>query len=924
MENPRLRVAWAILLGGLLPPTLTLAARTISVTPPLMDVPVHAYIQLAGSCIALVAASLVLLRARQEPSLPHLRPLTMALAGMGLMDAAQAFATPGAAWYWLHSGAALAGGMLLVLVWLPRQIQARQRKRVLIPLIAFLAFTASLTLSWRPEGFSAPFDITAFGMAPMVANMLGCAAFFSVAVFFFRRYLRHAAAEDLALASFALLSSTSAWLFPDSHLWATDWWMLHGFRLLAYAIVLITAYQTLFALYERDSLHRLELENQVEARTSELQRMAEIVESTDDSIVSCSVDGTICTWNRGATRLYGYSSAEAIGQPATLLAPPDLKAEMEAIFHGPGLVNRYETVRMRKDGQRIDVAVTLSPIRNAQGSTTGVCAISRDITQRKWLDQHRKRVEAELEEFFSVSPDMLCIAGFDGYFKRLNPAWETALGWPLEHLLGKPWIDLVHPDDQDGSREVTRLRGSSPGVVAFENRLRAQDGRYHWLRWNSRPDPDRQLMYAAARDITEEKASREELARVREQLENRVRERTAELESAVQALNESEELFRKLFEDSPIGTVLVDLNRKIQRQNRAFCELLGYSAAELGFLLLDRITHADDAPATLRFHSQLSSGLAPACQFTTRYLHKSGAIVWAECTATLIRDDRGSPLSVLCMAEDTTKRMLREQEISPLNGELKDRIHELMVVNKELESFNYTVAHDLRAPLRHIDGYSKILMEEHGKTVSQDALRCMGKIRDGARKMGRMVDELLELSRTSRCEVSKQSTGLRSLVLDVIEEMAPETRNRHIDWRIGDLPFLDCDPTLTRQVLANLLSNAVKFTRTRNPAVIELGHFRQEGQTVVFVRDNGVGFIMKYSDKLFGLFQRLHRREEFEGTGVGLVTVQRIAQKHGGRAWAEAEPEKGATFYFTLGAAGGHRNGSATAVQQSYQEKVDA
>jgi light-regulated signal transduction histidine kinase (bacteriophytochrome) len=210
----------------------------------------------------------------------------------------------------------------------------------------------------------------------------------------------------------------------------------------------------------------------------------------------------------------------------------------------------------------------------------------------------------------------------------------------------------------------------------------------------------------------------------------------------------------------------------------------------------------------------------------------------------------------------------------------------------------------LRAPLRHIGGFSKILVEEHGAEIPDAARRHLGLIREGARRMGRMVDELLELSRMSRKEVARQPTGLRSLVDEVLEELRPELEGRQIEWRIGELPFVDCDPNLTRQVFVNLLSNAVKFSGRRNPAIIEVGVSCDRGQPVLFVRDNGVGFSMKYADKLFGVFQRLHRREDFEGTGVGLATVQRIIHKHGGRIWAEAELDKGATFYFTLDAPG--------------------
>jgi light-regulated signal transduction histidine kinase (bacteriophytochrome) len=167
--------------------------------------------------------------------------------------------------------------------------------------------------------------------------------------------------------------------------------------------------------------------------------------------------------------------------------------------------------------------------------------------------------------------------------------------------------------------------------------------------------------------------------------------------------------------------------------------------------------------------------------------------------------------------------------------------------------------------------------------------------------MGLLVDDLLNLGRVGRQDLRLQVTGLRSLVDETITELQPDCLDRQVEWKIGALPFVDCDPGLMKQTLGNLFSNAIKFTRSRNPAVIEVGQQEKNGQSVIYVRDNGVGFSMKYADKLFGVFQRLHRQEDFEGTGVGLATVQRIIQKHGGRIWAEAELDKGATFYFTLG-----------------------
>jgi light-regulated signal transduction histidine kinase (bacteriophytochrome) len=248
----------------------------------------------------------------------------------------------------------------------------------------------------------------------------------------------------------------------------------------------------------------------------------------------------------------------------------------------------------------------------------------------------------------------------------------------------------------------------------------------------------------------------------------------------------------------------------------------------------------------------------------------------------------------------------RTEEIRRLNEELEARVRErtaeLEAANKELEAFTYSVSHDLRAPLRHIDGFSKLLIEEYSAELPETAQHYLGRVREGTRRMGQLVDDLLNLARVGRRELSLRLTGLNSLVEDVLRDLKPDTAGREIQWQIAQLPFVECDPDLMKQVLVNLLSNAAKFTRPREQAVIEVGEIDQDEQPVIFVRDNGVGFNMKYADKLFGVFQRLHRAEDFEGTGVGLATVRRIIHKHGGRVWVEAELNKGATFYFTLGA----------------------
>jgi two-component system, sensor histidine kinase and response regulator len=254
---------------------------------------------------------------------------------------------------------------------------------------------------------------------------------------------------------------------------------------------------------------------------------------------------------------------------------------------------------------------------------------------------------------------------------------------------------------------------------------------------------------------------------------------------------------------------------------------------------------------------------------------------------------------------ELAERKRAEDQVKELNQDLERRVAErtaqLGVANKDLEAFSYSVSHDLRAPLRHIDGFARILTEDHSLALTPDAQQHLNYIREGTQKMGRMIGDLLNLARLDRRSMAFETTSLNSLVAGVVQDLKAETVEREIEWHVGSLSTVLCDPGLLRQGFANLLSNAVKYTRPRERAVIEIGESTIEGQTVFFVRDNGAGFDPRYADKLFGVFQRLHTDQEFEGTGIGLATVERIIRKHGGRVWAEAETDKGATFYFTLG-----------------------
>jgi light-regulated signal transduction histidine kinase (bacteriophytochrome) len=272
--------------------------------------------------------------------------------------------------------------------------------------------------------------------------------------------------------------------------------------------------------------------------------------------------------------------------------------------------------------------------------------------------------------------------------------------------------------------------------------------------------------------------------------------------------------------------------------------------------------------------------------------------------ASLYRSESGDVVGVFAAARDVTERHRAERALQALNSELEQRVRErtaaLEEANHELESFSYSVSHDLRTPLRAVDGFSRILLTDYADRLDEEGRRLLKVVRDNSERMGELIADILNFSRTGRAELKAQTVDMESLALEAWDEVRELESGRKFDFRLGPLPPATGDRNLLRQVLVNLEGNAVKFTRGRPVAVIEVGGRGEGAENLYWVKDNGVGFDMHYVDRLFGVFQRLHSTEQFEGTGVGLAIVKRIVQRHGGRIWAEGTPGEGAIFQFTL------------------------
>jgi PAS domain S-box-containing protein len=389
-------------------------------------------------------------------------------------------------------------------------------------------------------------------------------------------------------------------------------------------------------------------------------------------------------------------------------------------------------------------------------------------------------------------------------------------------------------------------------------------------------------------------------------LVDELRIHSSEMESRVDArtreLRESREQYRRIVETAQEGIWLTDAKFQTTFVNKKMAEMLATTIEDMLTAPPESFLDKDWLGIVDQLKTRRRSGVGE--QYESKLRRRDGGVLWALTSATPLNDENGNLVGSLTMVADITKLKEAEERLLQLNAELEERVAsrtaDLITLNREMEAFSYSVSHDLRAPLRGIDGFSQALLEDYGDQLDEDGRNLLNRVRAAAQRMAALIDDLLNLSRISRSEMKWENIDLTELSHSIIDDLRQSDPTRDVKVVISPEMCVSGDERLIRIALENLLRNAWKFTRKTEEARIEITSMPEYGPDVYAVHDNGAGFDMAYADKLFGAFQRLHSMSEYEGTGIGLATVQRIIHRHGGRIWAEGAVNEGATFYFTL------------------------
>ena len=617
-------------------------------------------------------------------------------------------------------------------------------------------------------------------------------------------------------------------------------------------------------------------------------RMRRRVELLTEVVFETDADGRFVFVNGAWQRVMEQPTAEVLGRHlVAFVAPDDVPVVLQRLRTAGASADPdvRPLVRMlRMDGTLLWMELSLAPIPGG-----GAVGVLHDVTRQKLAQDEL----AKLSLVANHTENLVVITDAEGRTEWVNPAFEARTGFTLGELRGrKPGHLLQGAESDPGTIREIRQAVRDGQSIRTELLNYTRTGDPYWVQLQITPirnsHGEVEQYVSVQTDASERRRAEMEIRALNTDLEHRVRERAAQLAHFKSALDQH-------------GLVVIsDAAGRITYVNDRLCEVSGYGREELiggDHRLLNSRHHPESFFASL--WDTIASGRVWHGEICNRT--KGGAPFWVDTTIVPFVDEHGVPEQYIAIQTDISERKAAEQRITQLNTELASGAVRLTEANRELESFAYSVSHDLRAPLRHIHGYLDMLRRATAGQLSPKAERYVETAADASVQMGQLIDDLLAFSRMGQAEMRLGPVALDTLVREVIEGLAPTIEGRHIEWEIAPLPVVAGDVAMLRQVLVNLIGNAVKYTGRRAVASIVIRVIGEEnGRHIVMVRDNGAGFDMAFADKLFGVFQRLHHDEEFEGTGIGLAIVRRIVARHGGRIWAESAPDAGATFYITL------------------------
>ncbi|MBN1950261.1 MAG: PAS domain S-box protein [Bacteroidales bacterium] len=542
--------------------------------------------------------------------------------------------------------------------------------------------------------------------------------------------------------------------------------------------------------------------------------------------------------------------------------------------------NHLENEFEFQDGSHAWFDLSIQPVPE------GVFILSIDITERKKAEQAQLESEEKYRLISDNSDDWIYWLKPDGHLHYVSPACERVTGYSPGEFTEHPELhhQIVFDADKEKVRQHSRFKISEINPHELEYRIITKGGELRWISHSCSPVFGNNGEYLGRRGTNRN---------------------ITELKHREEQLFESEFRFGKLYENGPFGMVMADKEFRFLNANPEFCAIMGYSEAELQQFTFMDVTHPDDLPKDMLNVSKLINKEISVYKTEKRYIKKDGQIIWGSLTVTTTYDSEGRFLYNLGIIEDVTERKKTEEEIKKLNAELEMKVEQrtaqLEASNKELETFTYSVSHDLKAPLRGIDGYSKLLLDLYKSSLNEEAQTFIETIRSSTLQMNQLIDDLLDYSRLERSQLSLQSIRIRDLVQSVLSIYKVELEERKFEVHsiVSDIEVI-ADPKGLTIALRNLLENAIKFTKGKTIPKIQIEVNEKNESLIISVNDNGIGFDMKYHQKIYEIFQRLQRAEDFPGTGIGLAMVNKAMHRMNGRAWADSEPGMGSTFYLEI------------------------